>query len=58
MSQNNVAKEEGCDPTALRKARFPTLEREIQAYVELTKDAEPSKRQTALKQNASRQRAA
>ena len=36
VSQNNVAKEAGCDPSALRKSRFPALVREIQAYLELT----------------------
>jgi chromosome segregation ATPase len=35
VSQNNVAKEAGTDPTALRKARYPALIREIQAWVEL-----------------------
>lgn len=56
VSQNNVAKEAGCDPSALRKSRFPSLVREIQAYVELHKDEVPSKRQTILKQRASRQK--
>lgn len=55
VSQNNVAKEAGCDPSALRKSRFPSLVREIQAYVEAHKDAAPSKRQTTLKQKALRQ---
>ncbi|MDR6392615.1 hypothetical protein [Paraburkholderia phenoliruptrix] len=35
VSQNNVAKEAGTDPTALRKTRFPALVREIQAWVEI-----------------------
>ncbi|MCA3193162.1 MULTISPECIES: hypothetical protein [unclassified Cupriavidus] len=35
VSQNNVAKEAGTDPTALRKARYPALVREIQAWVEI-----------------------
>lgn len=56
VSQNNVAKEAGCDPSALRKSRFPSLVREIQAYVELHKDGVPSKRQTVLKQRATRQK--
>lgn len=55
ISQNNVAKEAGCDPSALRKSRFPSLVREIQAYVELHQDDAPSKRQTILKERASRQ---
>lgn len=33
VSQNNVAKEAGCDPSALKKSRFPTLVADIQAYV-------------------------
>lgn len=35
VSQNHVAKEAGTDPTALRKARYPALIREIQAWVEI-----------------------
>jgi hypothetical protein len=35
VSQNSIAKEAGRDATALKKARFPTLIREIQAYLEL-----------------------
>jgi len=31
VSQNNVAKEAGCDSSALRKSRFPCLVAEIQA---------------------------
>lgn len=56
VSQNNVAKEAGCDPSALRKSRFPTLVREIQAYLEINRDETPSKRQTALKERASKQK--
>lgn len=33
VSQNNVAKEAGRDPSALRKSRFPTLVEEIQIYL-------------------------
>ena len=32
--QKNVAKEAGSDPSALKKARFPTLVAEIQKFVE------------------------
>ncbi|CAJ3306310.1 MULTISPECIES: hypothetical protein [Burkholderia] len=35
VSQNNVAKEAGTDPTALKKVRYPALIREIQAWVEI-----------------------
>jgi len=57
VSQNNVAKEAGCDPSALRKTRFPALVREIQAFVELHHTEEPSKRQAALKQRQARRSA-
>lgn len=33
VTQNNVAREAGKDPTALKKARFPGLVREIQEWV-------------------------
>lgn len=33
ISQNNVAKEAGCDPSALRKSRFPTLIAEIRRWI-------------------------
>jgi hypothetical protein len=45
VSQNNVAREAGCDPSALRKSRFPALVREIQAYVDLRNSDRPSKHQ-------------
>lgn len=35
VTQNNVAREAGCDPSALKKSRFPILIREIQAYCEI-----------------------
>ena len=54
VSQNNVAREAGCDPSALRKARFPALIREIQAYLELHSDDTPSQRQVALKRSEAR----
>lgn len=50
VSQNNVAKEAGCDPSALRKARFPDLVEEIQAYVATNSQERPSsERQRLLK---------
>jgi hypothetical protein len=33
VSQNNVAKEAGCDPSALKKSRFPSLIADIQRHV-------------------------
>lgn len=53
VSQNNVAKEAGCDPSALRKARFPLLVLSIQEWVESRKgDQQPSERQRLLKQRS------
>lgn len=50
VSQNNVAKEAGCDPTALKKARFPALVKEIQDYLAThTQTRPPSERQRQLK---------
>ncbi|WP_224001811.1 hypothetical protein [Cupriavidus pinatubonensis] len=53
VSQNNVAKEAGTDPTALRKARYPTLIREIQTWVKLAgqEQAKRKQRQQRQKQN-------
>lgn len=51
VSQNNVAKEAGCDPSALRKSRFPSLIAEIQNYVAAHGGERPeSERQKLLKQ--------
>lgn len=53
VSQNNVAKEAGCDPSALRKARFPSLIAEIQRWIaEHALDAPKSPRQTLLVQRS------
>jgi Mg2+/citrate symporter len=53
VSQNNVAKEAGTDPTALRKARYPSLIRDIQAWVETAalQQAKSKKRQARQNQN-------
>lgn len=54
VSQNNVAKEANCDPSALRKSRFPSLVAEIQHYVEMHKGEAPdSERQQMLKRRRS-----
>ena len=47
VSQNNVAKEAGTDPSALKKSRFPTIIAEIQQYVS-TIEAPASNRQKEL----------
>lgn len=49
VSQNNVAKEAGSDPSALKKTRFPLLIAEIQKYVEShVEDRPASVRQVRL----------
>lgn len=48
VSQNNVAKEANCDPSALRKSRYPSLIREIKAYVEIHGQERHSKRKEQL----------
>ncbi|EIM16993.1 hypothetical protein [Pseudomonas chlororaphis] len=57
ISQNNVAKEAGSDPSALKKSRFPTLIAEIQKYVEAHLDDRPESahqvRVSARKKNRS-----
>lgn len=51
VSQNNVAREAGCDSTALRKARFPSLVAEIQQWIaDHPSGAPPSQRQKLLAQ--------
>lgn len=54
LSQNNVAKEAGVDPSALRRARFPELVADIQAGIEANKDETPqiSPRQMMLAQRS------
>ncbi|RBA24356.1 hypothetical protein [Herminiimonas fonticola] len=49
VSQNNVAKEAGTDPSALKKSRFPLFIDEIQRYVSVQSDKKPvSARQKTL----------
>lgn len=38
LSQNNIAKEAGVDPSALRRSRFPELVAEIQLWIETHKE--------------------
>lgn len=54
LSQNNVAKEAGVDPSALRRTRFPELVADIQAWIEDHKDEAPQKssRQMMLAQRS------
>ena len=41
VTQNNVAKEAGNDPSALKKSRFPSLIAEIKTYVEQHAEKRP-----------------
>ena len=52
VTQNNVAREAGTDPSALKKARFPALVREIQAYIELHPEGDRAAGQEAKRQRA------
>lgn len=54
LSQNNVAKEAGVDPSALRRVRFPELVAEIQSWIDEHKDdvANISPRQIMLGQRS------
>ena len=50
VTQNNVAREAGRDPSALKKSRYPVLIGDIQHWTaEFAKAAPPSPRQAALK---------
>lgn len=55
VSQNNVAKEAGRDPSALKKERYPKLVRAIQSWIdEQGSTSKPSQRQTVLASRAKR----
>lgn len=54
VTQNNVAREAGCDPSALKKARFPALIRQIQAYIELHQGDHATTSKKAKKRAANR----
>lgn len=45
VTQNNVAREAGRDPSALRKTRYPLLVQEIQDYVRLRPDSTNGRKQ-------------
>lgn len=55
VSQNNVAKEAGADPSALRKSRYPALIREIQAYLELLGTQQAKAKQRSERHQEKRQ---
>jgi hypothetical protein len=51
ISQNNVAREAGGDPSALKKSRYPELVNEIQRWIhEHRPEAKSSARQKTLRQ--------
>ncbi|WP_454838358.1 hypothetical protein [Pseudomonas mohnii] len=51
VTQNNVAREAGCDPSALRKSRYPRLIDEIKLWISQNGSKRPeSLRQEKLKQ--------
>lgn len=54
LSQNNVAKEAGVNPSALRRSRYPELVQEIKTWVEDNKEfkTERSQRQVMLGQRS------
>ncbi|WP_081785880.1 hypothetical protein [Halomonas sp. BC04] len=53
VSQNNVAKEAGVDPSALRSARYPELSAEIKRWVrEHPQEGPPSIHKTTLSKRA------
>lgn len=55
VTQNNVAKEAGKDPSALKKARYPNLVQDIQAWVAMHGPDKPlSRRQQAMAQRKKR----
>ncbi|WP_071751883.1 hypothetical protein [Burkholderia ubonensis] len=54
VSQNNVAKEAGTDATALKKKRYPTLIRDIQAFVEIQNQERERKRQNIAEKRRAR----
>jgi hypothetical protein len=55
VSQNNIAKEAGADPSALRKTRYPALIREVQAWESAEKQEQEAKRLRRTRQNEARQ---
>lgn len=53
VTQNNVAREAGCDPSALKKARFPKLVEEIQRWSDEHSQLEsPTSRQKLMSQRS------
>lgn len=54
VTQNNVAREAGCDPSALRKSRYPALIREIQDWLEAHKSPRSTEPWDGSKSGANR----
>ncbi|RML50833.1 hypothetical protein ALQ93_200018 [Pseudomonas syringae pv. pisi] len=54
MSQNNVAREAGLDPSALKKSRFPQLVAELQEWIKNNSAAKPKSSLNTAKARARR----
>lgn len=54
MSQNNVAREAGLDPSALKKSRFPQLVAELQEWIKNNSAAKPKSSYNSAKARARR----
>ena len=54
VTQNNVAKEAGVNPSALRRSRYPDLDDKIQSWIDENKDnsSQQSTRQKSLAKTA------
>lgn len=57
VSQNNVAKEAGLDPSALKKARFPALVSEIQNWISQNVQSSPISDRQITKKERTKNRA-
>ncbi|MFP3373175.1 hypothetical protein [Pseudomonas sp. SIMBA_068] len=57
VSQNNVAKEAGLDPSALKKSRFPALVSEIQEWLSQNIQSSPISARQATKKERTKNRA-
>ncbi len=55
VTQNNVAREAGTDPSALKKSRFPSLIAEIQQYVSSIETKETKKQTDIEKKKQTRE---
>lgn len=54
VTQNNVAREAGTDPSALKKSRFPTLIAEIQEYISVVEVPISNRKKEIVKKKKNR----